>query len=105
MRRLYRSGPLLACLLALAGCAGHSFALRAPFEMTANGFWYRHDCKGPCDLHGEQAERLRLRALDETLRRHRHCPEGYMIDSRRPLAVTAAAAPDIVVYEGRCRGR
>ncbi len=105
MQWLSRYGPLTACLLALAGCAGHSFALRAPFEKTANGFWYRHDCKGPCDLYGEQAERLRVRALEDMLQRHGHCPRGYTIDSRRTLAVTATAVPDIVVYEGRCTGR
>jgi len=27
---------------------------------------------------------------------------GYTIDSRKPLDVTVAALPDIVVYEGRC---
>ena len=105
MKRLYRYGTLVVCLLALAGCAGNSFKLRAPFEKTENGFWYRHDCKGPCDLHGPQAERLRVRALEENLQRHRHCPRGYTIDSRKPLGVTATALRDIVVYEGRCGER
>ena len=102
MQRLSRYSALVVCLPALVSCAGHSFAPRAPFETTANGFWYRHDCKGPCDLHGPQAERLRVRALEENLQRHRHCPHGYTIDSRKPLGVTATALPDIVVYEGRC---
>ncbi len=43
MKRLSRYGTLVVCLLALAGCAGNSFKLRAPFEKTENGFWYRHD--------------------------------------------------------------
>jgi hypothetical protein len=92
-----------ACLALATGCAGQSFKLRAPFEKTAGGFWYRADCRGPCDLHGDTAERERLRALDEAVRRERACPAGYVIDKREPLAVTRTALPDIVVYEGRCK--
>lgn len=103
MHRLSRHGTLVVCLLVLTGCTGHSFKLRAPFEKTENGFWYRHDCRVPCDLLGPTAERLRVLALEDMLRKHGHCLEGYTIDSRKPLAVTATALPDIVVYEGSCR--
>jgi hypothetical protein len=92
-----------ACFVLTVGCAGQSFKLRAPFEKTAGGFWYRADCRGPCDLASDAAERERLRALDETMKRERACPAGYVIDKRQPLAVTRAAIPDIVVYEGRCK--
>ena len=92
-----------ACLLVAAGCTSHSFKLRAPFEKTAGGFWYRADCGGACDLHGDAAERDRLRALDETVKRERARATGYVIEKREPLAVSRTALPDIVVYEGRCR--
>jgi hypothetical protein len=92
-----------ACLALASGCAGQSFKLRAPFEKTAGGFWYRADCRGPCDLHSDAAERERLRALDATVKRERACAAGYVIDNREPLAVTRTALPDIVVYEGRCK--
>lgn len=105
VKGLFRYGTLVVCLLPLAGCASSPFRLRSPFERTANGFWYRHDCRGLCDLYAQEAERPRLRALADMLKRHGHCPKDHTIDSRKPLGVTLSAVPDIVAYEGRCRGR
>jgi hypothetical protein len=93
---------LVASLVLASGCTTYSFKLKAPFEKTDGGFWYRADCRGPCDLHSNAAEATRLRALDEMVKRERVCPASYVIDKREPLAVTRTSLPDIVVYEGRC---
>ena len=93
---------LVASLMLASGCATYSFKLKAPFETTDEGFWYRADCRGPCDLHSAAAEATRLSTLDEMVKRERVCPAGYVIEKREPLAVTRTAIPDIVVYEGRC---
>lgn len=95
----------LALALLVAGCSsgGGSFALRKPFEARPNGFWYRHDCPDRWCAPSQEAEAERLRQLDERVRRAGLCPHGYVIEHRSMHGITYTSAPDIVVYEGRCK--
>jgi len=86
----------------LAGCS-HSFKLRAPLVATPEGFSYRSDCPGYCDLLSDEAEEARLRSLREQLANAQMCANGYFIEKRSAHGVTLQSAATIVIYEGRCR--
>jgi hypothetical protein len=86
----------------LVSCS-HSFQLRAPLVATPDGFSYRSDCPGACDLSNPEAEEVRLRNLSAQLTHARRCPDGYLIEKRSAHGVTIHSPATIVIYEGRCR--
>lgn len=86
----------------LISCS-HSFRLRAPLVATPDGFSYRADCPGDCDLSSAEAEEARLRSLGAQLANARMCSNGYLIEKRSAHGVTIHSAATIVNYEGRCR--
>jgi len=88
--------------LTLVACT-HSFKLRAPLVATPDGFSYRSDCPGYCDLSSLDAEEARLRNLEDHLTKARMCPNGYLVEKRSSHGVTMHSLPTIVNYEGRCR--
>lgn len=96
--------PLLLLLTSfwLVSCS-HSFQLRAPLVATPDGFSYRSDCPGACDLSNPEAEEVRLRNLSAQLTHARRCPDGYLIEKRSAHGVTIHSPATIVIYEGRCR--
>jgi hypothetical protein len=96
--------PLLVLLISfvLVSCS-HSFKLREPLVATPNGFSYRSDCPGACDLSSPDAEEVRLSNLRAQLANARMCPNGYLIENRSAHGVTIHSPATIVIYEGRCR--
>lgn len=88
--------------LVLAACT-HSFQRRAPLVSTPEGFSYRADCPGICDLSSPEAEQQRLRDLEAELAKARMCAKGYVIEKRSAHGVTLNSPPTIVNYDGRCR--
>jgi hypothetical protein len=96
--------PLLVLLTCLGlGSCSHSFKLRAPLVATPDGFSYRSDCPGYCDLSSPDAEEARLRNLKAQLANARICPKGYFIEKKSAHGVTIHSPATIVIYEGRCR--
>lgn len=93
---------LLLTSFVLASCS-HSFKLRAPLVATPNGFSYRSDCPGACDLSSPDAEEARLRTLRAMLANTRMCPNGYLIEKRSAHGVTLHSLATIVIYDGRCQ--
>lgn len=100
--RFFHTALVFLAGLPLVACT-HAFQLRAPLVATPDGFSYRSDCPGYCDLHSPDAEEARLRNLGMALRQARMCPNGYLIVQRSSHGVTLHSVPTIVNYEGHCR--